>query len=323
MTDRSPTASSVPRAARGVLLTASDVATQAGVAAVLRRAGCVFAEEEAALLDAAARSPAELGDLVRRRADGLPLEQVLGWASFGGLRVAVVPGVFVPRRRTELLVEEAARLLRAGRHAVPAVVVDLCCGSGAVGLAVAARAADAAPPVRLALHAADIDPAAVACAQTNLAALGDGQVPGTTARVYLGDLDEALPRSLLGRVDLLTLNAPYVPTAEIPLLPPEARSHEPLTALDGGPDGLTVQRRVAGVVARWLAPGGHVLVETSARQAGATAALLAAAGLATRTVRDDALDATVVVGRAGIRRAEVRRSRPRGAAGGPASPGRG
>src|SRR5579875_1136333 len=178
-----------------------------GTAARLRAAGCVFAEEEARLLISAARTPAELAAMTGRRAAGVPLEHVLGWAEFCGLRIAVDPGVFVPRRRTEFLVRQAASLARqaaahtrqpaspadpaispadqpaatAGRGAsygdqatalprqagdpagrAPArpqvVVVDLCCGSGAIGVALASLLG----PVEL--HAADIDPAAVACA---------------------------------------------------------------------------------------------------------------------------------------------------------------
>ncbi|NEA47762.1 methyltransferase, partial [Streptomyces sp. SID10815] len=125
-------------------------AARAEVVTALRAAGCVFAEDEAELILAAARTPRELTALVRRRASGLPLEQVLGWAGFHGLRIAVEPGVFVPRRRTELLVDEAVAQAPHAR-----LVVDLCCGSGAVGAALA----DALGPVEL--HAADIDPVAV------------------------------------------------------------------------------------------------------------------------------------------------------------------
>lgn len=250
---------------------------RSAVVARLRAAGCVFAEEEAELLAAAATGPAELEDLVARRAGGLPLEQLLGWAEFCGLRIAVEPGVFVPRRRTTLLVEQAAALAPD-----PAVVVDLCCGSGAVGAALLERLA------RVELVAADVDPAAVRCARRNVEPRG--------GRVVAGDLDRPLPAGLRGRVDVLVANAPYVPTAAIALMPPEAREHEARVALDGGPDGLDVQRRVAAVAPSWLAPGGHLLIETSEAQAGATAAAVTAAGLATRVVRDEDLDATVVVG---------------------------
>lgn len=242
----------------------------------LRAAGCVFAEEEAALLVAAAGSPDELAALVERRAGGLPLEQLLGWAEFCGLRIVVEPGVFVPRRRTELLVGEAAAL------APPrAVVVDLCCGSGALGAALAAALPDAQ------VYAADIDPAAVACARRNL----------PPDRVFAGDLFGALPAELRGRIDVLAVNAPYVPTDSVALMPPEARLYEAPVALDGGADGLAVQRRVAVGAPGWLAPRGHLLVETSERQAPLTVAAFEAAGLAARVVRDEELDGTAVVGR--------------------------
>ncbi len=252
------------------------------VAATLRAAGCVFAEDEAQLLVTAATTPVELAAMVDRRVAGLPLEQVLGWAQFRGLRIGVAPGVFVPRRRTELLARQAAALTGRANRPRP-VVVDLCCGSGAVGLAIAA----AAPGIRL--YATDIDPAAVRCAATNLDATG-----GT---VYEGDLYAALPATLRGRIDVLVANAPYVPTDAIGMLPPEARHYESRVALDGGVDGLDVQRRIAAGASDWLAPGGHVLIETSDRQAPATVQSLRRNGLAARVARSAALDATVVIGR--------------------------
>ncbi|MFB6774345.1 putative protein N(5)-glutamine methyltransferase [Streptomyces sp. NPDC056337] len=247
------------------------------VVAALRTAGCVFAEDEAALLMSAARDAGELAALVDRRVSGLPLELVLGWAEFRGLRVAVAPGVFVPRRRTEFLVDEA---LAHAPHA--SVVVDLCCGSGAVGAALAA-ALD-----RPEVHAADVDPAAVRCARGNLADAG--------GRVYAGDLFGALPETLRGRVDILAANVPYVPTAEVALLPAEARDHEPLVALDGGADGLDVLRRVAAEAPRWLAPGGCLLVETSEAQAPAAVAAFTRAGMTTRVAVSEELYAHVVTG---------------------------
>ena len=247
-----------------------------GVTARLRAAGCVFAEDEAKLLLAAAGTRAELSRLVDRRAAGEPLELVLGWAEFCGLRIAVEPGVFIPRRRTEFLVDRASGLRAPG-----SVVVDLCCGTGAVGAALATG-------VPVELYAVDLDPVAVRCARRNLAATG--------ARVYRGDLFGPLPARLRGRVDLIVANAPYVPTAEIGLLPPEARDHEPATALDGGPDGLAVQRRVAAQAGTWLAAGGHLVMETSRRQAPRTAEILRRYGLTAQVARSEERDATVVVG---------------------------
>jgi release factor glutamine methyltransferase len=251
------------------------------VVARLRAAGCVFAEDEARLLISAALTPDDLTAMVDRRVAGLPLEHVLGWAEFCGLRIAVDPGVFVPRRRTEFLVEQAVALVRPAAGAPP-VVVDLCCGSGAVGAAIAAALG------RTELHAADIDPAAVACARRNLAAAG--------GQVYEGDLYQPLPATLRGRVDILAANVPYVPTEEVGLLPPEARTHEPLLALDGGADGLHVLRRVAAAAPRWLAPGGHLLTETSERQAPGAVEAVAASGLTPRVASSDERNATVIIG---------------------------
>lgn len=243
--------------------------------AALRSAGCVFAEDEARVLIDEATSPAELMAWTARRMAGEPLEQVVGWAAFAGLRIAVDPGVFVPRRRSELLVAVASR--------EPAgVVVDLCCGTGAIGAALRARWPEAD------VHAADIDPAAVACARRNL----------TPERVHEGDLYDALPDDLRGRIDLLVVNAPYVPTEAIATMPREARDHEHQLALDGGTDGLDVQRRVAARATTWLCPGGRLLIETGRAQAIRTAALLSSVGLSTSIETDDDVDGTVVLGRA-------------------------
>ncbi|MFF0013856.1 putative protein N(5)-glutamine methyltransferase [Streptomyces sp. NPDC005374] len=247
------------------------------VVTALRAAGCVFAEDEARLILTSARTPDELAAMVDLRVAGHPLELVVGWAEFRGLRITVAPGVFVPRRRTEFLVEQALAQVPDA-----SVVVDLCCGSGAVGAALAA----ALGPVEL--HAADIDPAAVDCARRNTADVG--------AHVHTGDLFEALPDGLRGRVDILAANVPYVPTGEVALLPSEARDHEPLVALDGGTDGLDVLRRVASEAPRWLAPGGCLLVETSERQADAAVDAFTRSGLTTRLAVSEELYAQVVLG---------------------------
>ena len=263
----------------------------------LRAAGCVFAEEEAALvleqaaLVAPAERAAEVDRLATAREAGLPLEQVLGWAALAGVRVAVEPGVFVPRRRTELMVAEAvARGSVVGTAAGsrrPVVLLDLCCGSGAVAAAVAhgLRAVGVAVDVT----AADLDPVAVRCARRNL--------PG--AHVLVSDLFEALPDDLRGHVDVLTANVPYVPTDALGLMPREAREHEPRLSLDGGADGLAVLRRVAALAPTWLAPGGTLLVETSERQQPAALAALAEVGLVTDVRLDDDLGAVVVLGSRG------------------------
>ncbi|MBQ1031444.1 putative protein N(5)-glutamine methyltransferase [Micromonospora parva] len=244
----------------------------------LRTAGCVYAEDEADLLLAAADTPAALADLTARRVAGEPLEYLLGWAEFCGLRIAVDEGVFVPRARTALLVEAAAEVTGPA----PAVV-DLCCGSGATTVALAHRLA----PRWLA--AADIDPTAVACARRN--------VVGLNAEVYEGDLFDPLPRRWRGRLDLVVANAPYVPTDAVALMPPEARLHEAPVALDGGPDGLSVLRRVGSDAADWLAPGGHLVVEVGTTQVDALCESFQKAGLIPTVHQDETRDATALTAR--------------------------
>lgn len=235
----------------------------------LRAAGCVFAEDEAALLEEAATGPHHLEELVAQRVAGLPLEHVVGRAVFCGQRIVVTKGVFVPRHRTELLVDLATDL-------EPDVVVDLCCGSGAVGAVLQHRLPTAT------VYAADIDPVAVACARKNL------------TNVFEGDLFDALPTHLRGRIDVVVANVPYVPTDDIAFMPVEARDHEARVAVDGGADGLEVLRRVAAQAAHWLRPGGHLLSETSERQAPAALAAFSAAGLTAKLVTSE--DANAVVG---------------------------
>ncbi|HET9498703.1 MAG TPA: putative protein N(5)-glutamine methyltransferase [Marmoricola sp.] len=246
--------------------------------AQLRAAGCVFAEEEAQLLLADGREPLAL---LTRRVAGEPLEQVLGWAAFLGLRLVVAAGAFVPRRRTELLATEAIRRLPPG-----GVAVELCCGVAPVAAAILA----ASP--RAEVWAADADPAAVALARRNLPA----------GNVVEGDLFAPLPATLRGRVDVLAANTPYVPSDEVRLLPPEARDHEPLTTLDGGPDGLALLRRIASVATEWLAPRGHLLIEVSERQLPTALEVFGSHDLDPGVARDDDLGAVVVTGQSTVLR---------------------
>lgn len=277
------------------------------ITARLRAAGCVFAEDEARLLVSEKRSPDELEQMVQRRIAGEPLEYILGWAQFSGLRIGVEAGVFVPRRRTEFLVRQAVKLA-----APRSLLLDLCCGSGAIGIAIASRVPG------LNLYAADIDPLAVQCARRNFAefahfldgpdaagyssgerpaALAPHAVPTSPAhRVFAGDLFDPLPGELRGRFDVLVVNAPYVPSDAIALLPAEARDHETRAALDGGGDGLDIHRRVAAAARVWLAPNGYLLVETSSGQAAQTMDIFVQNGLTARLERSKRRDATVVVG---------------------------
>ncbi|WP_238014193.1 putative protein N(5)-glutamine methyltransferase [Dactylosporangium sp. AC04546] len=253
----------------------SIASSVAGTVARLRAAGCVFAEDEAALLHAEARSGDHLESMIARRTAGAPLEHVLGWATFAGVRVAVTDGVFVPRHRTELLTTTARSLMPVG------TVLDLCCGTGALGLVVTRGH----PEVRLV--ATDVDPRAVECARRNLAS-------SPVSSVYCGDLFEPLPPDLRGTVEILLANVPYVPTAEIAYLPEEFRVHEARAALDGGPDGLDILRRVAREAPAWLAPGGTLLTEAGVPQLAAAREILSAAGLAPHVVTDPETETTVL-----------------------------
>lgn len=239
----------------------------------------MFAEEEAEVLTSSAASPGQLEEMVARRVAGDPLEHVVGWVAFDGGRVAVERGVFVPRQRTAYLVELAAPLLSAGD-----TVLDLCCGSGALGLALARRVPG------LTVHASDIDPVAVACAARNLAPVGGSAV--------VGDLAAALPPAVRGSAAVIVANVPYVPSAAVALMPPESRDHEPRGTVDGGADGLDLLRRVAALAPTWLRPGGVLFSEVSEDQAPAAADAITGAGLVAAVHHDEEREATVVSGTA-------------------------
>ena len=249
--------------------------TPAEIVGRLRVAGCVFAEDEAALLIQEAASPEHLEQLVRQRVSGLPLEHVLGWVEFCGDRYRIGPGVFVPRPRSAALVREAVLVA-----APSAVILDLCCGRGAVGVAVSRRVSGSR------LYAADLDARATQWARINVAEWGGD--------VFDGDLFDALPHHLAGGIDLITVVAPYVPTDEIALLPHEARDFEPALALDGGVDGLEVLLRVVDAAPKWLSPGGHLVTEIAEHQVPTIVHRATTLGLGVRVHSDDD-GATVLV----------------------------
>lgn len=234
------------------------------VVARLRAAGCVWAEDEAAVLRAAV-APQDLDAAVARRCGGAPLEHVVGWADFAGVRVRVRPPVFVPRPGAEPLV--ALTLLEL-RERARAVVVDIGCGSGALGLAVAAAA-----PSHTTVLATDIDPAAVACARDN------------GLNVHPGNWLDALPARWFGCVDVAVAHLPYVPSEAMSEVGRDYRDAEALVALDGGTDGLDPLREVLAQLARWLSPTGVLLTLFADRQSAGVRALLAAAGRAGRPCR--------------------------------------
>ncbi|MHB1710503.1 MAG: N5-glutamine methyltransferase family protein [Acidimicrobiales bacterium] len=218
----------------------------------LALAGCVAADEEAGEMLAAAPDPETLDAWISRRERGEPLAWITGRLDFLGRTVHVQAGVYVPRSQSGELATRAARLLPEGGRAA-----DLCTGAGAV----AAHLLSVDPTA--AVIATDIDPRAAACARGN----------GVAAVV--ADLDSGLRSRAF---DVVTAVAPYVPTGEMRLLPADVVRYEPRLALDGGPDGLDVVRRLAAGAARLLHPGGWLLTEVGGDQGAALAPVLATTG---------------------------------------------
>ncbi len=225
-------------------------------AAALQKAGCISASEEAAELLAAAKGePLALRELVARRCVGEPLAWLVGSTRFCGQRVAVCPGVYVPRPQSEALAYEAlARLPRRG------LAVDLCTGSGVIAAILARIRPEAC------VLATEIDPLAAACARRNGIA------------VYLGDMAAPLPAQVRGRVDVVTAVVPYVPSDELHLLARDVVVYEPRLALDGGVDGTDLLRRAILESVGLLRSGGSLLLELGGRQADLLAPLLAESG---------------------------------------------
>ena len=223
------------------------------VIARLAAAGCVAAGAEAAALLNAAPDDAALESWIERRETGEPLAWIVGSITFCGHTVRVDPGVYVPRWQSEELARRAAAaLLRQGGRAV-----DLCTGAGAI----AVHLADEAPESFV--MGTDLDPTSVRCARRN----------GVTALV--ADLGAPL---LSAAFDVVTVVAPYVPTAGIDLLPADVQRFEPRMALDGGDDGLDIVRRAATTAARLLRPGGWFFAEIGGEQDHIVERLLDALG---------------------------------------------
>lgn len=199
-----------------------------------------------------------LESMLDRRAAGEPVQYILGSADFMGLRFKVDHGVLIPRQDTETLVEAALIDLRQ-RPGQP-TLLDLCCGSGCVGLSLASLA----PHARITLT--DISPEALEIAKANQKALE------VRAELRQGDLFDALDRE---RFDVITANPPYIPSGELPALQREVR-FEPALALDGGADGLDFYRRIAEAAPDHLNPGGALFLEVGIHQAPAVLELVKA-----------------------------------------------
>jgi release factor glutamine methyltransferase len=216
--------------------------------------------------------------LVRRRAEGEPLQHILGEVEFYGRSFKVEPGVFIPRPETERLVETAVGLLSLGdRSLVSPVALEIGAGTGVVGCSLAAELP------RLRVIASDVNPRAVSLSRANARRLGvDARVD-----VREGALYDPFPASLRGHVNLIVSNPPYVRSAEIAGLSPEVARHDPREALDGGVDGLDVYHALARHAAGWLAPAGAVAVEIGYDQGEQVPRILAAAGCVDVTVVND------------------------------------
>lgn len=189
-----------------------------------------------------------LEDLVARRLGGEPLQYIEGSAAFGPLDLLVDERVLVPRPETEGLFEIASKMVR---H--PEVIVDLCTGSGALALALKKEFPSAA------VFATDMSEAAIEVAMENK--------HRNRLDIYLalGDLFDPLPASLLGEVDLLVANPPYVSEEEFEALPEDVK-REPRVALVAGRSGLEVIQRIGASASRWLRPGGVLVCEIGETQ---------------------------------------------------------
>ncbi len=205
-------------------------------------------EHELSRLEALARTDQPLEMLIERRKNGEPLQYIEGTAAFGPLELRVDDRVLIPRPETEGLFEIASRMVR---H--PEVILDLCTGSGALALALKNEFPGTS------VFATDISEDAIDVALTNR--------HGTGLDIYLavGDLFDPLPASLLGEVDLVVANPPYVSEVDFLTLPDDVQ-REPKVALVSGPTGLEVIQRIGVSVAEWLRPGGVVVCEIGESQ---------------------------------------------------------
>jgi release factor glutamine methyltransferase len=210
-------------------------------------------DHELRRLEAVAGVNGTIDDLIKRRLDGEPLQYIEGTAQFGSLELVVDKRVLIPRPETETLFEIASRIVR-----LPEVIVDLCTGSGALALALKQRFPAAA------VFATDISADAIEVAAENMAR--------TDNPIYLanGDLFDPLPTSLIGEVDLIVANPPYVSESEFASLPDDVK-REPRVALVSGQSGLEIIERIGASASQWLRPGGVVVCEIGEKQGIAAA----------------------------------------------------
>lgn len=198
------------------------------------------------------RASAQLDQLVAERLSGRPLQYITGFQEFRRLHLRVGPGVLVPRPETELVVEECLTLLQGVRSPR---VIDVGTGSGAIALSIATERPDSR------VWATDISEEALAWARLNSEGIKN-------VELVRGDLFSGLPSDLLGTVDLVVSNPPYLSDVEMSDAPVDVRNHEPALALSGGAGGLEVPARIVRDAEAWLSDAGWLVLETSPTQAG-------------------------------------------------------
>ena len=273
VTSRGLLAEGARRLAEAGLPTARQDAEWLLAAVLGRERFALYLEPDRAVVEAAG---GRFRALVARRADHEPLQHLLGYEDFCGLRLRVTPDVLIPRPETEGLVEWARELLNASSSNGSPLLADIGTGSGAIACALAAACPDAR------VVATDISPAALAVAEGNVRALG----LGGRVRVIAGDLLKPLAAEPAA-LDMIVANAPYLPSGILPSLPREVFAFEPRQALDGGPDGMEVIRRLLTAAPAALRPGGRLVLEIGEEQAAPLAAVMTAAGFVDVAARDD------------------------------------
>lgn len=212
-------------------------------------------------------------DLVQKRLERIPLQYISGHEDFMGIRLRVGPGVLIPRPETELLAAEACRLCQEMKS--PRLIADLGTGSGNLALYLAACFPEAL------IYGVDSSRKALYWARCNRRSLRTGRV-----RLLCGDAELAIPMQRYGKFSLVVSNPPYIPRSDISGLQPEVR-HEPRSALDGGPDGLSGIRRMLRAAARLLHNQGALVCEIGIGQAGAVKKLFRKNGFANIKVMPD------------------------------------
>lgn len=209
--------------------------------------------------------------MIEKRAEHIPLQQILKSQEFMGLEFYVNEHVLIPRQDTETLVE----LVLQEQQEHEKKLLDMCTGSGCIAVSLAVKGGYES------VTATDLSEEALSVAKQN------AQAHQKEIAFYQGDLFSALPKSEIKTFDIITSNPPYIPTAVIETLEPEVREHEPRMALDGTEDGLAFYRRIAEDAGKWLKTGGAIYLEIGYDQGEAVSGLLQDAGFdRVRVVKD-------------------------------------